>query len=209
MHCCIARIPRKGDIDGCTLAITLPGFRVLPGKGEGASLMRGHKENVWLAVEGVMGAVAMVHIKVKDCYPLQSVLLLAVPSRDGNGAEQAEAHGNGRERMMAWWTADAKASCAANAVSSFRSSERSLHNSVDQSNCGASCSKGIVVGSGGNICIGVHERGRVILHQLPQPFYVSLTVYGSDLFQIRRSKVQKAYELVWSGFCSQSGCFKS
>ena len=63
--------------------------------------MRGDVEDAWIVVEGILGAIAVVHIEVDDGDALEPVALARVPGGDGDVVQQAEAHRLGRAGVMA------------------------------------------------------------------------------------------------------------
>ena len=71
-----------------------------PGSGIVGVLVRGQEEHRGIVVEGVLRAVAVVHVPVHDRHPARAVGLLEVPGADGHRVEQAEPHAPVPQRVM-------------------------------------------------------------------------------------------------------------
>ena len=54
------------EIDGCALPITFAHLRELPCPWIRTLLVRAHKKHILVSIENVVGAISMVHVKVKD-----------------------------------------------------------------------------------------------------------------------------------------------
>ena len=64
--------------------------------------MSREEEDVWIIIKCIGCPIAMVNVKVYYHHPLQSMLMLSVPSRNRNVPKDTKAHGTLRNSMMSW-----------------------------------------------------------------------------------------------------------
>ena len=144
-------------------------------------LVRGEEEHRRIAPEGVLRAVAVVHVEIHDEHPLHAALGLGVAGGDGHVVEDAEAHAAAGDGVVAR---------RPHQVETIR--RLPLQHGVHQVHQAAGRQQRRVVGARGNVGVRVEVAAAPFSHALHR-FHVGGRVHALQTFHAHRSGLHQSH----------------
>ena len=172
----VARSGRERQVHGRAFAPTPANLADVAGSRVEGELVTREIEDIWIFVERVLGAVAVVHVPVENHHPLQALLGLEGPRRDRHVVEQAEAHGVIRLGVVARGTHGGQTV-----------SQLTAGDATGQFDTGPGGEQGDVVALGADVGVGVEAQGG-LLRGLFHPGQVVRRVDPQDLIGSRGTR---------------------